>query len=644
MTINNIAAKLKRDSFAVMIYNLLIAMAVFFLCRLLFLFTNLSYYPDLTFSRTLLIFAGGIRFDISALLYLMSPYILLMAIPFRFTTNRLYCRTARYIWIIMIVLIVFANCADCIYFKFTGNRTTSGIFTEFADDSNIAGILFKSLFQYWYVTIAGFATMYGAAKLYFTPIQPTVKQNLTTFYVTRFSAFVFFIYLAICGIRGGFTMTTRPINMNIAQTYVQKPLETAIVLNTPFTVIRTMGHKPAQDPHYYNDSAKLEKVFTPVVTPAPQDSAEFNPMNVVVLIMESFSAEFSGKYTPFLDSIAAQGLTFEYSYANGRKSIDAMPSVLASIPRIHDPYILTVYSNNKINSLASCLNKKGYTTAFYHGAPNGSMGFDAFAATAGFQSYYGMNEYDNNDDFDGYWAIWDHKFLQFYATSMSTLEQPFMTSCFTATSHHPFRIPNEFKEIYPETGIHPLHKCIRYSDNALRMFFETASRQEWFDNTLFVITADHTNALTTPEFNNDAGLYRVPIIFYTPNGELQGRMKGVAAQIDIMPTVLSYLNYDLPYVAFGQNLLDSTNQNRATLVDNNNTYQWFQDSLMYCFNDKECRYVYNLSTDATLSTNIVEKSDTTKIAAIRQRMTAILQQYYNRMSQNDLTVEKELQQ
>lgn len=639
MTLKNIAAKLKTDSFAAMIYNLFIALCVFFLCRLLFLLTNLSYYPDLTFGRALLIFTGGMRFDISALFYLMSLYILLMAVPFRFTTNRIYGKTARCIWTVMIVLIIFANCADCIYFKFTGSRTTSGIFTEFADDNNIASIIFKSLFQYWYVTIVGFAMIYGAAKAYFQPTQPTEKQNLIQFYTIRFSAFVIFIYLAVCGIRGGFTMTTRPINMNIAQIYVQKPLETAIVLNTPFTVIRTTGHKPAQDPHYYDDSAELEKIFTPVVTPALQEGAEFNPMNVVVLIMESFSGEFIGKYTPFLDSLAAQGLTFEYSYANGRKSIDAMPSVLASIPRIHDPYILTVYANNKINSLASCLNKKGYTTAFYHGAPNGSMGFDAFAATAGFQSYYGMNEYNNNSDFDGYWAIWDHKFLQFYATSMSTLEQPFMTSCFTATSHHPFNIPAEYKEIYPETGIHPLHKCIRYSDNALRMFFETASRQDWFDNTLFVITADHTNGLTTAEFNNDAGLYRIPIIFYTPNGTLKGKMKGVAAQIDIMPTVLSYLHYDLPYVAFGQNLLDTENCSRATVVDNNNTYQWFQDSLMYCFNEKDCRSVYNLTADATLSTNLVEQSDTTKIAAIRQRMTAILQQYYNRMSQNNLTVE-----
>lgn len=639
MTINSLISKLKSDSFAAMLYNLAVALCVSFLCRLLFLFTNLSYYPDLTFSRLLLIFAGGIRFDISALLYLMSLYVLLMAIPFRFTTNGLYGKIAKTIWAVMIVLIVFANCADCIYFKFTGTRTTAGIFTEFAEDGNIASIIFRSLFQYWYVTIAGFAMMYGAVKAYYTPTQPTDIHSLTTFYLTRFAAFVLFVYLAVCGIRGGFTMTIRPINMNIAQLYVQKPLETAIVLNTPFSVIRTTGHKPAQDPQFYTDSDELEKIYTPVVRPALEENKEFKSMNVVVLIMESFSAEFLGHYTPFLDSLSTQGLTFEYSIANGRKSIDAMPSVLASIPRIHDPYILTVYANNKINSLASCLNKKGYTTAFYHGAPNGSMGFDAFASTAGFQRYYGMDEYGNKADFDGYWAIWDHKFLQFYAKSMSTLEQPFMTSCFTATSHHPFQIPAEYKDIFPESGIHPLHKCIRYSDNALRLFFETASRQEWYDNTLFVITADHTNALTSPEFNNDAGLYRVPIIFYTPGGELRGRKKGVAAQIDIMPTILGYLNYDLPYVAFGQNLLDSTNMDRGTLTDNNNTIQWFQDSIMYCFNSSECKAVYNLTDDATLSTNLIEQSDTTKIAAIRKRMTAIVQQYYNRMSQNDLTVE-----
>ncbi|MCQ2059121.1 MAG: sulfatase-like hydrolase/transferase [Bacteroidaceae bacterium] len=636
MNITEIKQYLKKDVFCAMLYNLFIALCAFFLCRILFLLTNISCYPDLTFSRTVTLFAGGLRFDLSALAYMTGLYIVLMALPETFTQNRIYQKIARYIWIAAVVLIIFANCADSIYFKFTGTRTTAGVFTEFADDSNIALVIVESLFQYWYVTIAGIAMIYGAIKLYHTPTG--IWHRSIKFYITYLLQFMLIACLAVGAMRGGLGKTTRPINLNNAQAYVQKPLESAIVLNTPFSVLRTLGHKPYSNPHYYDSKEELETIFTPVVKPSEQ-SAAFRPMNVVVLILESFSGEFLGRYTPFLDSLSEHSLTFEYSIANGRKSIDAMPSVLASIPRIHDPYILTVYANNRINSLASCLNKKGYTTAFYHGAPNGSMGFDAFAASAGFSKYYGMDQYGSKDAFDGTWAIWDEPFLQFYANSMSTLQQPFMTSCFTASSHHPFRIPDEYKDIYPESGIHPLHKCIRYTDNALRLFFETASRQEWFDNTLFVITADHTNALTDPNFNNDAGLYRIPIIFYTPDGELQGKMKGVAAQIDIMPTVLGYLNYDLPYVAFGQNLLDSTNQARATLIDNNNTYQWFQDSIMYCFNDKECKAVYNLTDDATLSTNLVEQSDTTKIAAIRKRMTAIIQQYYNRMSQNDLTVE-----
>ena len=216
-------------------------------------------------------------------------------------------------------------------------------------------------------------------------------------------------------------------------------------------------------------------------------------------------------------------------------------------------------------------------------------------------------------------------------------KEPFMTALFSASSHHPFHVPEKYKDIYKEDGIHPLHKCIMYSDNALRKFFDNAKKQPWYNNTLFVITADHTNALTRKEYTNDAGNFKVPIIFYTPNGDLKGRLPEIAEQIDVMPTVLGYLNYDEPYLAFGHDLLDSTYTSRYAINHYDQTFQFFQDSLMYQFNGKDTKAVYNFVTDIYLQNNLLDKTDAKKREMVETKMKAIIQQYINRMTQNRLT-------
>ena len=213
--------------------------------------------------------------------------------------------------------------------------------------------------------------------------------------------------------------------------------------------------------------------------------------------MESFGREYIGGfnkwlddgkykgYTPFTDSLMRHSATWMYSYCNGRKSIDGMPSILSGIPMFVEPFFLTPSSMNDVSGIAGELKNKGYYSAFFHGAETGSMGFQAFARTTGFTDYFGRTEFNEDkrfrgdDDFDGTWAIWDEPFLQFYALKMSEFRQPFVSAVFTASSHHPYAVPEEYKDVYPEEGI-VIHKCIRYTDNALRRFFETARRQPWY--------------------------------------------------------------------------------------------------------------------------------------------------------------------
>ena len=621
-------SKVWKHPWVVAVCNFALVMAIFSLSRVFYFLTNQASYPDVTGNHFLELFFGGLRFDLTALLYLNSVYLLMQLLPIRIRQNKRYQQVAQWFYWIPNSLAIIVNCIDMVYMQFTGRRTTMAFFTEFQNEGNLAQIFLTSMVQYWYVTLFAIAMIVLLVLLTRRNVETDDKRHLIIYYISETAILLVSIYFVVIGIRGGFGAFTRPITLSNALAYTNHTNETNIVLNTPFAIMRSSEGKVFPDLQYFSPE-EAEQIMTPLHAAQQGNMVQ---KNVVIILLESFSKEYLGHYTPFLDSLSAQALTFELSLANGRKSIDAMPSILSSIPMLITPYILTPYSTNDVGSLASYLGAKGWQTAFFHGAPNGSMGFQAYARSCGFEAYYGKDEYNNNADYDGYWAIWDEPFLQFFGQTMTTMQQPFMTTVFTATSHHPFQVPKQYEGVFPE-GTHPLHKCIGYTDNSLRKFFDYAKQQPWYENTLFVLTADHTNALTTPEYNNDKGRYEVPIIFFDPHMDEALRTKErhfPVAQVDILPSVLAYLDYDEPYFAFGEDVITRDKEHPYVVNYNNPVFQIFSDSLLLQFDGKEVTAVQNFG-------NAKNEND----VAMLRYLQATIQQYITRMKSNRLTWTKE---
>ncbi len=631
----------------VFLCNFFLVMVIFSVCRIFFFLVNHDYFQDTTFSHFMNLMKGGLKFDLSALLYTNCIYFIMQILPFPFRYNNKYQTVAKWIFLVTNSIVIIMNCMDTVFFRFTNRRTTSTIFSEFGNEGNISKIILESVVDYWYVTLFAIVILFLLYKLYQAPAKKDYFFSGIYYFICHAVIFVLLGYFAIIGIRGGFGSYTRPITLSNANEYVNKNNETAIVLNTPFCIYRTLSRSGYKDPQYFKDLSKMEKVFTPVHCPQPKES--FKPLNVVVIIMESFGKEYTGffnhqlrngtykGYTPFLDSLLAESLTFDFSYSNGRKSIDAMPSILSSIPMFIEPYILTPYSTNNIMSIASVLKEKGYYSAFFHGAPNGSMGFQAYARAAGFEDYFGFDEYGNNRDYDGTWAIWDEEFFQFYAKKMGEFKQPFVTSIFTASSHHPFKVPERYNGVFP-AGELTIHQTIGYSDNALRLFFKEMSQYDWYSNTLFVLTADHTNQTILPEYITDVNLFSVPILFYQPGSNLKSREQHLAQQIDIMPTILGYLNYDKPYLAFGNDLTSKPDEERYVVNYSNQVYQIFKDSLVLQFDGEKTKAIYNFRSDTFLTCNLAGNRPEQK--EMESLLKANIQQYIERMINNQLTTEK----
>ena len=632
--------------------NIALLYVLYFACRVVYIFE----FWDILSSNwnqidTWQLLWGGIRFDTAAICYTNIPYMLMVLIPLspRLRDSRGWRIATRLLYVVINTLALWTNLFDTVYSRYTGRRTTSSFLSEFADEGNLSNIFFTELLNHWYLVLIGIVFLVALVVFHRTPNPEYTRRHRLQ--GTLCTLVVFF--LAVTGIRGGLSYH-RPLSLADANGYVNQAKEANMVLNTPFTLIRTIGKTTFTDPQYFPQE-KLNSLYTPIhigKTAAPANSQFSIPnsqlkKNLVILILESFGEEYwgfyhNGKgYTPFLDSLASQSLTFTRSYANGRKSIDALPSILSSIPMFVEPFILTRYSNNEVSSIASCLGHMGYRTTFFHGADNASMGFRSYALATGFQDYYGMDEYclDNrfggHDDFDGYWAIWDEEFMQYFALMLDTLPQPFMTTLFTATSHHPFNIPTRYQDTF-RGGNLPVYRTIEYTDYALRQFFRTASQMPWYDNTLFVITADHTNVGEQEEYKTDLGLFRVPILFFDPSGQLpRGISQAVAQQTDIMPTVLGILGYLQPYLAYGIDLLATPPQQTWAVSYTNGIYQYVVGDTLLHFDGQKVIGLYNLATDPLLKHNLLTSNNTLPDC---RHLQALIQSYMQRMINNQLVI------
>lgn len=637
-----------KNIFVVLAYRILLIMAIFSLCRVGFFLFNYKMFPGVSLHQFIIILKGGLTFDISAIVYINMLFILFHIIPLEIRYKDGYQVFLKYFYFITNGIAIAMNGMDFVYYRFVDKRATADVFKTFEHETNLVKLFFRFLVDYWPATL--FTLLMWFLMVYLYNKVNTKKPspgNKIGYYAVNILMIPLVIALVIGAARGGYKHSTRPITISNAARYVDTPRDVAIVLNTPFSFFRTFDKKALIKYKFYDDE-KLKGLYNTHYIPAK--TKPFSDENVVIIILESFAREYIGSlnrgldgrtyegYTPFIDSLLKVSLTFDVSIANGKKSIDAMPSILASVPSLETPYTISHYANNQINGLPELLRKKGYYSAFFHGAPNGSMGFDSFSKVAGFNDYFGLDQYPDKSDFDGIWGVWDEPFFKFFAGKLNTFKQPFLASIFSVSSHHPFEVPKKYTGKFKK-GPAPIVEVVGYTDFALRELFDEISKSPWFNNTLFVFTADHTNESIHKEFQNDFGSYSIPIIFYKPGSDLRGIKKRIAQQIDIMPTILNYLNYDDEYIAFGNNLLDDSYESFAFNTSGSNYHLYMKDHILEMIDNKPVGF-FNYKKDIFLQTNLLDKNAELQLL-MEEKLKAVIQVYNSRLIDNNMVVRKQ---
>lgn len=610
---------------------------------LLFVF-NTGNFPDLSVGEQFKLFFIGLRFDIWTLIIANLPFLVFYGVPFRFKYNKTYCKVVDILFVITNSLSITLNLIDVIYYRYIDKRMTSELFgfMQHTDD-NQSGLMKQFLVDFWFMVLIFIVFLLAIIILTRkTRVKPAVITNLKYWYTTSSLVFLLLIALSIIGLRGG--LQNKPISIITAAQYT-KTQNIPLVLNTPFTIGRGSSGDVLKPIHFYDDD-EIENLYSPIHKDLKINQfidSDARGYNIFMIILESHGQEmvkfYNGKreesITPFLDSLLANSLSFN-GMANGRQSIEALTSILSGLPSLMSKdYVESRYAANRLDGFGSILKQHGYTTAFFHGGNNGTMNFNSSAYSAGFDNYYGRNEYGNDDDYDGTWGISDMPFLQFTALKLNEMPKPFAAGVFTLSSHHPFKLPKGY-ELPEGNYATDFEKTVRYTDDALRHFFETISKYEWFGSTIFVIVGDHVN----PEhrfdnYLNGYGQYQIVTAFYAPSIIKPLKTNIMAQQTDIGVSLIAALGYNDSIFSFGRNVFDSL-QEPCFSSYLNNIYQYSEGKHMLQSDGNNITAVFDLDDDPCLNKNLYHQGDDEQWNELNNKFRMLLQQYNNRMINNKL--------
>lgn len=638
----------RKREYIVLGYRLLLAYVFYFVARFLFFLYNYELLQVDSVWQYLKISYHGLAFDTTAILYVNMLFVALSLLPLFINTRHWYQRLLFYVYFGSNLLAYVLNFVDFIYYKYNFTRTTRAVWSVLENEENWFAMFFRFMLSYWHVYLLFFIIAFIWIYLYkrVRIHRQNVVTNKMGYIVFSLVFLGVFGVLMIGGIRGGdFKKSTRPINMVDANRHVKKLEQADLVLNTPFAFIRTFTTESFKKVDYDIPSGDIETFVKPIKQ--YQNRPKSTP-NIVLIITESWSREYLGSFnthldipnyesfTPFIDSLVQHSLIFTNAFANGKKSIHGMSSVLAGVPSFDDAFTSTSYSKQPIQSLVSTTEEMGYTTSFFHGAPNGSMGFLGFANILGIDQYYGMEEYNNDEDFDGSWGIWDEPFLQYMNTTLSTQKEPFFSTVFTVSSHEPYVVPEKYEGKFP-MGHVPMHQTVGYTDYAFRKFFESAKKESWYQNTIFIITSDHGNQIHYgKEFYMVVNRNVVPILFYTPDESLKGLSRELAQQMDIYPTLLDLIGYDKPFRSWGRSLVDTTATVTPFVLKHGvGQYQFLMGDLICIFDGKKVTGFYAIE-DKGLRKNLLEEGKTPEMERIERACRAFVKDYYDRIIDNQL--------
>lgn len=521
------------------------------------------------------IFPIGLRIDLILICYLsFLPAVLVSFLP-----DKVAKYTSRFLtgyFVLFLFLIFFMEIVSPDFIDQYDTRPNKLFLEYLIYPKEVANMLLKG--RVWTVVIvlvlSGIALYFGfkkGAKLF--KVRPTeYKYRLLLFPLLGF--FLFW------GARGSLT-SKRPINPSNAM-FSNDQLTNCLALNSTYTLFyAAYGLKNEVDASKMYGKMEPEEAilrvkkymnvaennFTDTDLPLTHiqmpDTLMNRPYNLVIFLQESLGAEFVGALggmplTPELDKLAMEGLLFSRLYSTGTRSVRGIEAVATGfLPSPSESVVKLSGAQTDFFTLGALLKQAGYNTSFIYG---GMANFDNMA------SFFNGNGFDNIIDesvmdkdgnsyaFKGTWGYSDEDLVTKANEYFKSLgDKPFFSFMFSSSNHDPFEFPDGRIELY-EQPKNTVHNAIKYADFSIGKFFELAKKEDYFKNTIFVVIADH-NTRTYGKNLVPINKFRIPALILGPNVPQGVKYDKLSSQIDIAPTLLSFVGMKVETPMPGRNIL-----------------------------------------------------------------------------------------
>lgn len=544
-----------------MIRIFILGLAIFALLRIALFVVYNDYFAHSDLISALL---QGMRFDAQLLALVSLPFALLLALPFSKLNSLLVRKFSIFFSGLILIILSGLALADIAYFGEVHRHIGSEILNLKHD---WLFIVQTALGTRWPYAASGVFVFLIIIWLYRKWAWKSIQPLSSCLKTRLFFSFGYLILLLLMA--RGFVVSGKPLN-SVDAFKNGNQTQANLTLNGPLITLKEICKRQNQQALTYLDSATyqtLEKQY-----PQPflyQSQNQPSGKNIVFILLESWSYRYidglSGNQygvTPYTDQLIKKSQVWQQFYAAGQRSIIGIQATLTSVPALpeREPLGFGLELNN-ISRIAQLASQHGYRTLMAQSSKRRSFHMDGIAKALGFQEYFGQEDMPILRDYPQAMPPygWDYEALQFLGQQISKqAQQPFFAFLFTGTTHEPFANAGAEFLKYPhdEKGENGFLNTLAYSDWALQEFMNYAEKQDWYHNTIFVFTADHT--LNSASKTNDIKeKFHIPLIIFDPSHPVAQKHTTLSSQYDLLPTFADILGIQTPISTFGQSLLQN---------------------------------------------------------------------------------------
>ncbi len=523
-------------------------------------------------------FIMGVRFDI-----VISGYILILPTLIFLTLELIGFKSKSikqffFYWIYILFTIAFTvSTADIPYFNQFYDRFSVGAFEWMESYKIVISMIFQE--PKYFLFIIPFILLeivfYILLKKIFEQENETQKIN---FFLNTFVSLIF-LAIVFLGIRGRIEEKS-PIRIGTAY-FSNNSFLNKLGLNPSFTLIRSYLDSKDEDNRvvkFMDDKLAIEMVQknlgitktqynSPIAREVQPDTLLSAQPNVVLIIMESMSAAKMKRHgsteelTPFLDSLSHNSIYFENIYTAGKHTFNGIFSTLFSFPALYRQH--SMKTNNQYDGISTSLLKNGYSTTYFTTHDSQFDNIEGFLRSNNFQNVISQSDYPVSE-VKTTLGVPDDFMFRFSIPKINELserENPFFVTFMTTSDHSPFYVPEYFQ---PKAKAIE-SQIVQYADWSLQQFIQLASKEAWFNNTIFVFVADHGAAIDA-KYDISLNYFHTPLIIYAPEIFKANEVhQKIGSQIDVYPTVMGLIKQKYVNNTLGIDLLNE--ERKFTIIN-----------------------------------------------------------------------------